>query len=161
MLADVDSGSDTPSLVGKVLKWRKENSETGNDPHILICVFWFSLEVFFYSPASALWKHIDQLNQSLAQTLLHLSRQHDQDPLNYKSAVKYISTLQPVQWEANPLQPPAERPIVNTFYQAHQFSQVCQRKGSFSSSFRFSATMIGNPHQNERNGYLFRCSHRT
>jgi len=26
MLADVDAGSDTPSLVGKVLKWRKENS---------------------------------------------------------------------------------------------------------------------------------------
>lgn len=29
MLADVDAGSDTPSLVGKVLKWRKENSVEG------------------------------------------------------------------------------------------------------------------------------------
>jgi phosphomevalonate kinase len=29
VLADVDAGSDTPSLVGKVLKWRKENPETG------------------------------------------------------------------------------------------------------------------------------------
>lgn len=29
MLADVDAGSDTPSLVGKVLKWRKEDSERG------------------------------------------------------------------------------------------------------------------------------------
>ena len=29
MLADVDAGSDTPSLVGKVLKWRKEDSKTG------------------------------------------------------------------------------------------------------------------------------------
>jgi len=29
MLADVDAGSDTPSLVGKVLKWRKENSTEG------------------------------------------------------------------------------------------------------------------------------------
>lgn len=29
MLADVDAGSDTPSLVGKVLKWRKENPEGG------------------------------------------------------------------------------------------------------------------------------------
>ena len=32
MVADVDGGSDTPSLVGKVLKWRKEKSEEGNDP---------------------------------------------------------------------------------------------------------------------------------
>lgn len=29
MLADVDAGSDTPSLVGKVLKWRKANSAEG------------------------------------------------------------------------------------------------------------------------------------
>lgn len=29
MLADVDAGSDTPSLVGKVLKWRKESSDVG------------------------------------------------------------------------------------------------------------------------------------
>jgi phosphomevalonate kinase len=29
VLADVDAGSDTPRLVGKVLKWRKENSEAG------------------------------------------------------------------------------------------------------------------------------------
>lgn len=29
MLADVDAGSDTPSLVGKVLKWRKSESVQG------------------------------------------------------------------------------------------------------------------------------------
>lgn len=34
MLADVDAGSDTPSLVGKVLKWRKENPAEGH----LLCV---------------------------------------------------------------------------------------------------------------------------
>ncbi len=32
LLADVDAGSDTPSLVGKVLKWRKENVEDGEFP---------------------------------------------------------------------------------------------------------------------------------
>lgn len=31
MLADVDAGSDTPSLVGKVLQWRKENTVEGED----------------------------------------------------------------------------------------------------------------------------------
>lgn len=29
MLADVDAGSDTPSLVGKVLKWRSEKATEG------------------------------------------------------------------------------------------------------------------------------------
>ena len=29
MLADVDAGSDTPSLVGKVLKWRQAEGEAG------------------------------------------------------------------------------------------------------------------------------------
>jgi hypothetical protein len=32
-LADVDAGSDTPSLVGKVLKWRRERPEEG-DQHL-------------------------------------------------------------------------------------------------------------------------------
>lgn len=35
MLADVDAGSDTPSLVGKVLKWRKEDSKTGMTRNVL------------------------------------------------------------------------------------------------------------------------------
>ena len=29
VLADVDAGSDTPSLVGKVLKWRQSSSDQG------------------------------------------------------------------------------------------------------------------------------------
>ncbi|KAF8893327.1 phosphomevalonate kinase [Infundibulicybe gibba] len=94
MLADVDAGSDTPSLVGKVLKWREENSVE----------------------AKALWTSLDQLNQSLAQTLLHLSKLHDQDTENYASAVKYISSLQPIQ------------PIVSTFYEAHRISQAVRAK---------------------------------
>lgn len=32
MLADVDAGSDTPSLVGKVLRWRKEHPAEGPRP---------------------------------------------------------------------------------------------------------------------------------
>lgn len=30
MLADVDAGSDTPSLVGKVLKWRTNQAQEGS-----------------------------------------------------------------------------------------------------------------------------------
>lgn len=54
-----------------------------------------------FRPAAALWTSLDQLNQSLAQTLLHLSKLHEGDPENYASAVKYISSLQPVQVSSN------------------------------------------------------------
>jgi phosphomevalonate kinase len=47
--------------------------------------------------ANALWRSLDQLNQSLGQALVHLSKLHASDPKNYESAVKYISSLQPVQ----------------------------------------------------------------
>jgi hypothetical protein len=47
--------------------------------------------------ANALWVHLNQLNQSLSQTLLHLSKLYEQDKENYESAVKYLSSLQPVQ----------------------------------------------------------------
>lgn len=36
MLADVDAGSDTPSLVGKVLQWRKDKSSEGVDNFSLL-----------------------------------------------------------------------------------------------------------------------------
>jgi hypothetical protein len=49
------------------------------------------------SVADTLWREIDQLNQSLAQTLLHITKLHNKDPDNYGAAVKYISSLQPVQ----------------------------------------------------------------
>ena len=29
VLADVDAGSDTPSLVGRVLKWRRDHAQEG------------------------------------------------------------------------------------------------------------------------------------
>jgi phosphomevalonate kinase len=47
--------------------------------------------------ADALWRSLDQLNQSLGQALVHLTKLHAGDPNNYESAVKYISSLQPVQ----------------------------------------------------------------
>ena len=54
MLADVDAGSDTPSLVGKVLKWRSASGEAGKSSNspvfslfcvVLICVVRFSERV--------------------------------------------------------------------------------------------------------------------
>ncbi|KAL1673938.1 ribosomal protein S5 domain 2-type protein [Schizophyllum commune] len=121
MLADVDAGSDTPSLVGKVLKWRANDTVK----------------------SKALWTALDQLNQSLAQTLLHLSRLHDADPGGYASAVKYISSLQavqvralrppyahladrsisPAQWLANPFTPTDEAPDIRA--RMRDMGQLC------------------------------------
>lgn len=93
MLADVDAGSDTPSLVGKVLKWRKAESAQGQSDfaghrethHVLIHIGFI---------AYALWTALNKLNQGLARVLLSLSDMHATDPVFYMNAVKYISPLQ-------------------------------------------------------------------
>ncbi|KAI0769610.1 Phosphomevalonate kinase [Trametes elegans] len=106
MLADVDAGSDTPSLVGKVLKWRKENSEE----------------------AKQLWGTIDSLNQTLSKTLLKLSAVAEKNPEAYRKSVKYISTIQSVQWLANPNiagneHHSAMKEVIEGFIDAHTLSQ--------------------------------------
>ncbi|KAG6844566.1 hypothetical protein H0H87_005908 [Tephrocybe sp. NHM501043] len=115
MLADVDAGSDTPSLVGKVLKWRAENPEQGMP----------------FSPAArtlALWTDIDTLNTRLAETLMDLSNLYKKDVTSYTSAVKYIASLQSIQWSANPYQPEEERPVITKFIDTHTISQTIRAR---------------------------------
>jgi len=101
MLADVDAGSNTPSLVGLVLRWRKEK----------------------HSEANELWTVLDKLNQSLAHTLLELSSVYDKDPETYIRVVKYISSLRVEQWDADPSQAAEEQRIISQFTEAHRLSQ--------------------------------------
>ncbi|WWC64941.1 phosphomevalonate kinase [Kwoniella dejecticola CBS 10117] len=51
ILADVDAGTDTPSFVGKVLKWRKENPEVSDE----------------------LWRGLDTANMQLERLLSELA----------------------------------------------------------------------------------------
>ncbi len=95
MLADVDAGSDTPSLVGKVLKWRKEDGE-GGTCIMLSCLF-EDPQATISCSANALWTSLDRTNQALAQVLLHLSKLYADDRENYTDAVKYISSLSHLQ----------------------------------------------------------------
>ncbi|KAJ7462321.1 ribosomal protein S5 domain 2-type protein [Mycena galericulata] len=74
MLGDVDAGSDTPSLVGKVLKWRKEDSLTAN----------------------TLWSSLGLLNHSLAETFLKLKDQHSEDPESYEKCLNFLSITRAV-----------------------------------------------------------------
>ncbi|THV05033.1 phosphomevalonate kinase [Dendrothele bispora CBS 962.96] len=116
MLADVDAGSDTPSLVGKVLAWRKERN----------------------IEADALWTTIDQLNQSLASTLLKLSALYAEDPESYVKSMRWITSLQPVQWTADP-SVVDELPVTSVFYEAHQITQ------SIRANMRKMGTAAGVP----------------
>jgi phosphomevalonate kinase len=79
MLADVDAGSDSPSMAGKVLKWRQENAEE----------------------AGALWSALDKANNALAAALLRLSDLAEQNAAQYDKVVKYAASLQPVQVRPN------------------------------------------------------------
>jgi len=106
MLADVDAGSDTPSLVGKVLKWRKEDSAT----------------------AHALWTSLDASNQSLAQTLLKLKEQYSRDPAIYERCLKFLSITKAAEWLTEPRSSPAEQTIVSTFDEVHRISQAIRSK---------------------------------
>ncbi|KAH8107929.1 Phosphomevalonate kinase [Cristinia sonorae] len=101
MLADVDAGSDTPSLVGKVLRWRKDNAEE----------------------ARTLWNTIDRYNQTLSKMLLRLSSLATESPEAYKKAVKYLSTIQSVQWLAYPGFPEQERVVVETFVEVRDATE--------------------------------------
>ncbi|KAF9222526.1 Phosphomevalonate kinase [Gyrodon lividus] len=71
MLADVSAGTNTPSLVSKVLKWRKEKAEEANK----------------------LWAEVNGSNQALATCLRRLSELHAKDSSVYASAVKHMSCL--------------------------------------------------------------------
>ncbi|KAI1796392.1 phosphomevalonate kinase [Ganoderma leucocontextum] len=106
MLADVDAGSDTPSLVGKVLKWRKEHP----------------------AEADALWGAIDALNMRLSRVLAGLADREARNPTAYRKAVKYISTIQSVQWLANPNITANEnhaefKAVIEAFVDARQISE--------------------------------------
>ncbi|RPD63783.1 Phosphomevalonate kinase [Lentinus tigrinus ALCF2SS1-6] len=111
MLADVDAGSDTPSLVGKVLKWRKENS----------------------ADAKTRWDELDALNQKLSRVLLRLGEEEAKYPTAYRKAVKYISTIQSVQWLANPNIIENEkvsdfRRVIEAFVEVNQTSEEIRAK---------------------------------
>ncbi|KAA1472907.1 Phosphomevalonate kinase [Dentipellis sp. KUC8613] len=105
LLADVHAGSNTPSLVSKVLKWRQEDATT----------------------AHSLWTALDQLNTSLGATLLRLSDLSVQDPDSYLSAIRYMTSIQSVQWLANPnMQDYAI--VLEPFYEVHLLSEQIRAK---------------------------------
>ncbi|KAK9760542.1 phosphomevalonate kinase, partial [Basidiobolus ranarum] len=78
MLADIDAGSNTPSMVGKVLKWRKSNPEK----------------------ASQIWGQLGSLNSSIYHHIQQLA-QHQQQYLDlYTQVTTSCSRLRSSEWSS-------------------------------------------------------------
>ncbi|CAE6431140.1 unnamed protein product [Rhizoctonia solani] len=77
MLADVDSGSDTPSMVGNVLKWKKA------EPTV----------------ADQLWEGLDKCNRGLGDIINRLSEKHEQDVTEYANTVNKLARESGDDWE--------------------------------------------------------------
>ncbi|KAG8721635.1 phosphomevalonate kinase [Ceratobasidium sp. 394] len=77
MLADVDSGSDTPSMVGSVLKWRKAEPEI----------------------ADQLWEGLHKCNSGLGEIILRLRERYQADPKEYADTVDKLARKLGDDWD--------------------------------------------------------------
>ncbi|KAF9792672.1 phosphomevalonate kinase [Thelephora terrestris] len=93
LLADVAVGSDTPSLAGNVLRWRQRNSKDAND----------------------LWSSIDEENKEFGRTLASLTVKWERNPGVYEEVANYLSSMQQIQWEANPELPSDQQSLIDCF----------------------------------------------
>ncbi|KLO19480.1 phosphomevalonate kinase [Schizopora paradoxa] len=98
MLADVDAGSDTPSLVGKVLKWRQAEGEA----------------------AHLFWDQLGSSNDSLAKVLLSLTDLYAEDKAAYEETIAILSRAPAEQWSfsAN-----GSVPIVTAFQASYAYAE--------------------------------------
>ncbi|KAG8783956.1 phosphomevalonate kinase [Ceratobasidium sp. 428] len=77
LLADVDSGSDTPSMVGNVLKWRKAEPEI----------------------ADQLREGLHRCNRGLGEIILKLREKYQTDPKEYADTVDRLAREVGDDWE--------------------------------------------------------------
>lgn len=78
VLGDINCGSNTPSMVGKVLQWRKEQPEESR----------------------SIWQCLKLGNLEINQTLLFLQQLHSQSPSLYFSTLSWCSMRQSSEWKA-------------------------------------------------------------
>ncbi|KAI8987155.1 ribosomal protein S5 domain 2-type protein [Pilobolus umbonatus] len=76
MLADIDAGSHTPTLVGKVLAWKKANKER----------------------AHALWNELGAYNNKVEHHLRTLHSFSQKDSILYNKTVDQCATLPSTEW---------------------------------------------------------------
>jgi len=106
LLADVAVGSDTPSLVGNVLRWRQAKPRDANE----------------------LWTLLDKKNQDFGRTLDSLSAEWKKNQAIYEQVANYLSSMQQIQWEANPELPEEQKSVINRFVKLGTLSENIRAK---------------------------------
>ncbi|CAI2170126.1 17748_t:CDS:2 [Funneliformis geosporum] len=84
LLADIDAGSHTPSMVGRVLKWRKENADQAN----------------------ILWDTLAFHNTAISNDLKELNKNYQQNKELYNIAIKVCENVKASEWILYGLQNP-------------------------------------------------------
>ncbi|KAJ2849840.1 phosphomevalonate kinase [Coemansia brasiliensis] len=79
-LADVDAGSNTPSMVKKVLQWQKANLEQ----------------------AVALWASLDDANNNIGRIWSELAAAHARDNAEYNNAIDWCAQRPSSEWTKEP-----------------------------------------------------------
>ncbi|KAG2206315.1 hypothetical protein INT47_007329, partial [Mucor saturninus] len=77
MLADIDAGSHTPTLVGKVLAWKKANPDEAN----------------------ALWNELGKYNSLVEQHFRQLTSLYHDDGEEYNTTIQTCAQLKCTEWE--------------------------------------------------------------
>ncbi|KAL7410718.1 phosphomevalonate kinase [Mrakia frigida] len=114
MLADVDAGSDTPSLVGKVLKWKAA------EPTV----------------ADMLWKTLSNANDALAIMFDTLNTMSSMDPSAYEEALTACATRRAGSWSGSAASETANSVIdvlSTTRDQSQSIRSLMKRMGDLSS----------------------------
>ncbi|KAG0151434.1 hypothetical protein CROQUDRAFT_651273 [Cronartium quercuum f. sp. fusiforme G11] len=93
MLADVDAGSHTPSMVGKVLKWRNAN----------------------FDEANSLWNNISALNKRLGELCVKLNELFIDDQYSYIAQVQNLSELANIERTAKAKPASQENQVFSAF----------------------------------------------
>ncbi|KAG1453540.1 hypothetical protein G6F56_007548 [Rhizopus delemar] len=96
VLADIDAGSHTPTLVSKVLEWKKKMPEQAN----------------------ALWKELGKYNTSVENHFRSLVNLHHQNPKEYEETLKACGSLQCNDWSSE------NKVAAELKSLAHDFNQV-------------------------------------
>ncbi|KAI5480837.1 phosphomevalonate kinase [Pseudohyphozyma bogoriensis] len=77
ILADVDAGSNTPSMVGKVLAWKKKDPER----------------------AEQLWNELKESNSALAEVFGNIARLASKDDAAFKKEIEQLAATKSDEWE--------------------------------------------------------------
>lgn len=86
MLADVHAGSDTPSLVSKVLAWRKSDPTNGASCDS-------RQSTLMILPAERIWTALSASNEKVAELASKLGVQYERDPTAYDAAIHRLTGL--------------------------------------------------------------------